>query len=82
MMGSHGMNSKNNFYDESARVPLIIRFPGRITAGKRVHVPVNLIDMRPTIEDYLNMPATKVDGKTLRPFIEDTYNKNETHFSV
>mgnify|MGYP001445033365 CR=1 FL=1 len=57
MMGSHGMNSKNNFYDESARVPLIIRFPGRIASGKRVHVPVNLIDMRPTIEDYLNMPT-------------------------
>ena len=82
MMGSHGMNSKNNFYDESARVPLIIRFPGRIASGKRVHVPVNLIDMRPTIEDYLNMPTTKVDGKTLRPFIEDTYNKNENHFAV
>jgi len=82
MLGSHGMNSKNNFYDESARVPLIIRYPAKIAAGKKIHVPVNLIDLRPTIEDYLNMPATKVDGKTLRPFIEDTYNKNETYFAV
>ena len=82
MMGSHGMNSKNNFYDESARVPLIIRYPGKIPAGKRIHVPVNLIDVRPTIEDYFNLAATNVDGKTLRPFIEDTYNKNETYFAV
>lgn len=82
MLGSHGMNSKNNFYDESARVPLIIRYPNKIAAGKKVHVPVNLIDLRPTIEDYLNMPATKVDGKTLRPFIEDTYNNSETYFAV
>jgi hypothetical protein len=76
------MNSKNNFYDESARVPLIIRYPNKIAAGKRIHVPVNLIDVRPTIEDYFNLAATKVDGKSLRPFIEDTYNKSETHFAV
>jgi arylsulfatase A-like enzyme len=82
MLGSHGMHSKNNFYDESARVPLIIRYPAKIAAGKRVHVPVNLIDVRPTIDDYFNLPATIVDGKSLRPFIEDTYNKNETHFAV
>jgi arylsulfatase A-like enzyme len=82
MMGSHGMNSKNNFYDESARVPLIIRYPAKIAAGKKVHVPVNLIDVRPTIEDYFNLTATKVDGKTLRPFIEDTYNRNVTYFAV
>ncbi len=82
MLGSHGMNSKNNFYDESARVPLIIRYHAKIAAGKKIQVPVNLIDLRPTIEDYFNFPATKVDGKTLRPFIEDTYNKNETYFAV
>lgn len=82
MLGSHGMNSKNNFYDKSARVPLIIRYPDKIAAGKKIQVPVNLIDLRPTIEDYFNLPATKVDGKTLRPFIEDMYNKNETYFAV
>ena len=82
MLGSHGMNSKNNFYDESARVPLIIRYPGKIAAGKRITVPVNLIDVRPTIEDYLNLPAYKVDGKTLRQYIEGTYNQSETQFAV
>lgn len=82
MLGSHGMNSKNNFYDESARVPLIIRYPAKIQAGKRIHVPVSLMDVRPTIDDYFNLPETKVDGKSLRPFIEDSYNKNETHFTV
>lgn len=82
MMGSHGMNSKNNFYDESARVPLIIRYPAKIAAGKKIQVPVNLIDVRPTIEDYFNLPAFKCDGKSLRPFIEDTYNKAESYFAV
>jgi len=82
MLGSHGMNSKNVFYDESARVPLIMRFPGKIPAGKRITTPVNLIDIRPTIEDYLGMPAYKCDGKTLRPFIENTYDKNQEYFAV
>ena len=82
MLGSHGMHSKNNFYDESARVPLIIRYPSKISGGKRIAVPVNLIDVRPTIDDYFNLPETKVDGKSLRPFIEDTYNKNDTYFAV
>jgi len=82
MLGSHGMNSKNNFYDESARVPLIIRYPAKIAAGKRVTVPISNIDIRPTIDDYLNMPVYKVDGKSLRPFIEESYNKNETYFAI
>lgn len=82
MLGSHGMHSKNNFYDESARVPLIIRYPAKIAAGKRITEPVSLIDVRPTIDDYFNLPDQGVDGKSLRPFIEDTYNKNETHFAV
>jgi len=82
MLGSHGMHSKNNFYDESARVPLIIRYPAKIAAGKRITVPVSLIDVRPTIDDYFNLPAPKVDGKSLRPFIEDTYNKEEIQFAV
>ncbi len=82
MLGSHGMDSKNNFYDESARVPLIIRYPEKIAAGKRIAVPVNLIDVRPTIEDYFNLPAYKCDGKSLRPYIENIFNENETQFAV
>ncbi|NDP20514.1 MAG: sulfatase-like hydrolase/transferase [Paludibacter sp.] len=82
MMGSHGMHSKNNFYDESARVPLIIRYPAKIAPGKRITVPVNLIDVRPTIDDYFNLSAYKCDGKSLRPFIENTYNKSDVQFAV
>ncbi len=82
MLGSHGMYSKNVFYDESARVPLIIRYPGKIGAGKRVTTPVSLIDVRPTIEDYMGLPAYNCDGKTLRPFIEGTYDKSLSYYTV
>lgn len=82
MMGGHGMNSKMVFYDEATRVPMIIRYPAQIPAGLKVNIPVSLIDLRPTIEDYLNMPTTIVDGKTLRPFIENSYDKSVNYFTV
>ncbi len=82
MLGSHGMNSKNNFYDESARVPLIIRFPDKISAGQKITTPVSLIDVRPTIEDYMGLPTYTCDGKTLRPFIENTYDKSLNYYTV
>ncbi len=82
MLGSHGMYSKNIFYDESVRVPLIIRYPEKIGAGKRVTTPVSLIDIRPTIEDYMGLPAYNCDGKTLRPFIEGTSDKSKPYYTV
>ncbi len=82
MLGSHGMQSKNTFFDESARVPLIIRYPAKIDAGKRINAPVSLIDVRPTIEDYMGMPAYPCDGKTLRPFIENTHDKSQEYYAV
>ncbi len=82
MLGSHGLNSKGVFYDESARVPLIIRYPNKIAAGKKITVPVSLIDLRPTIEDYLEMPSYKCDGKTLRPFIDNSYDKTQNYYTV
>lgn len=34
MMGSHGLMNKNVWYDESLLVPFLIRWPGRIQAGR------------------------------------------------
>lgn len=33
-LGTHGQTSKNNEFEESMRVPFIIRWPGKIEAGK------------------------------------------------
>ena len=33
MLGAHGMREKNVFLEESAHVPLLMRFPGKIKAG-------------------------------------------------
>lgn len=70
MMGSHGMGSKMVFYEESVRVPLLMRFPGRIRAGLRVRETVSLMDLFPTILDYLGIAGPEREGYNLRPLLD------------
>ncbi len=51
MASEHGAWQKMVFYEESARVPLIIRDPSRAKAGARCDAPVGLIDLYPTLCD-------------------------------
>ncbi len=45
-------------YEELARVPLIVRFPGLGTAGARVNAPVSLVNVAPTILRALGLPPS------------------------
>ncbi len=72
MLGAHGMREKNVFYEESSHIPLIMRFPGEIEAGTTVNGYISLIDLFPTILDYLNIPEHDSDGVSLRGLIEGT----------
>ncbi len=53
MAGGHGLvwKSTGAFYDEVVRVPLLVRYPGRIPAGASAG-PACLTDLLPTILDY------------------------------
>ncbi|PQB07686.1 hypothetical protein BST83_11355 [Polaribacter filamentus] len=72
MLGSHGMREKNVFYEESAHIPLLMRFPGVIEAGKTVEGYTSLVDLFPTILDYLEVPEHASEGTSLRGLIEGT----------
>lgn len=48
MMGAHGFLTKGRFYEESARVPLVVRWPGQVQKG-RCPAPVQMMDVYPTI---------------------------------
>jgi choline-sulfatase len=47
MMGSHGALTKGRFYEESARVPLVIRWPGHVQQG-RTKALAQMMDVYPT----------------------------------
>jgi len=53
-LSAHGCDMKP--YEELARVPLLVRFPGRAPAGERVAAPVSLIDVVPSILALLGLP--------------------------
>ena len=48
-MGSHGLFQKCCMYEESLRVPLLIRAPKLIPAGRRIDAPVSNVDLAPTV---------------------------------
>jgi arylsulfatase A-like enzyme len=71
MLGSHGMTSKNIFYEESVHVPFLMRLPGTIPAGTRINSPVSTRDIFPTVLDYLGQPPREgINSESLKGVIE------------
>jgi arylsulfatase A-like enzyme/tetratricopeptide (TPR) repeat protein len=71
-LGDHGEQEHGLFlYDETIRVPLIIKLPGQEGAGRRVPAPVQHIDLVPTILDMAGAPEVSgLRGRRLRPVLE------------
>jgi arylsulfatase A-like enzyme len=66
--GAHGFNQKTVFYEESARVPLIISYPGRTTGGTTDKLVNTGIDLLPTMLDLAGLEAPKkLPGRSLLP---------------
>lgn len=70
MLGDHGLVSKMKMYEGSAHVPMLMRFPKVIPAGKKVETPVSHHDIFATILDYTRMKIPQNDGRSLRKLIE------------
>jgi arylsulfatase A-like enzyme len=72
LMGQHRLvHKKRNVYEETIRVPLMVRGPGvRVGAAS---LPVQLIDLAPTLLDLAGVPVPdSVDGRSLVPFLRGT----------
>jgi N-acetylglucosamine-6-sulfatase len=69
--GEHRVRSgKVRHYEESSRVPLIIRGPGLPKGERRAQLAAN-IDLAPTILDFADAKAKRaLDGRSLVPLIE------------
>ena len=57
-------------YDAGLRVPLIVRWPGRIRAGASTDAMVSLVDLLPTLLDLTGAPAVEgLDGRSFAPVL-------------
>ncbi|MBT3383775.1 MAG: sulfatase-like hydrolase/transferase [Prolixibacteraceae bacterium] len=72
MLGSHGMRGKFNFYEESVRVPFIIRYPGKIKPEQTISTPVSILNIFPTVLDYAGLKNIATDGYSLKGVMEGT----------
>ena len=71
-VGHASTSLAGTLYDEVIRVPLIMRLPGVLPAGKVVEQQVEGIDVMPTIFDLLGLPPPPaVQGTSLLSLIQD-----------
>lgn len=86
MIGHHGLHHKGNsvwiaagkegprpnMFDDSIRVPLLVRWPGVIKAGTTLDQVVSNVDIFPTMLDLIGLglpPNLKLEGKSFAPLL-------------
>jgi len=83
-MGEKDYLFKNALWEESTRVPFIIRAPGVAQPEGVAEHPISLIDLYPTLVDLCglkgdtrkNEQGAPLDGFSVRPFLEDPKSEN------
>ena len=80
-----GWKHGRTMYDEVLRVPLVLRWDGRLPAGRRVIEPVRLIDLAPTLIDAAGAePMPGMQGESLLPLLrgEDAARQRPANFAA
>ena len=72
-LGEHGLGDKRSAYDESLRIPFLVRYPGLASAKGRVADEMVLnLDLAPTLLDFAGVPVPKdMPGQSWRPLLTE-----------
>ncbi len=69
-LGEHGLGDKRSAYEESLRIPLLLRYPHGVKAGLVDAMALN-VDMVPTWLDFAGVAgAVPTHGRSWRPLLE------------
>jgi N-acetylglucosamine-6-sulfatase len=87
--GEHGLYDKRLAYEESIRIPFIVRYPGLIRdPGRRAEQMVLNIDLAPTLLELAGLPLPDhIQGKSLVPIFASAHSSGRQswlyeHFPV
>jgi len=66
-------SEKGTVYEGGIRVPMIVRYPGKVAAGSECGVPVSSVDFMPTLAALAGaaLPSVRIDGESLLPLLAD-----------
>ena len=71
-LGEHDHWSKYTLFEQSTRVPLIVRVPGAPGNGKTCHEIVELVDLIPTIGELVGLELPdSLEGTSFLPLLAD-----------
>jgi arylsulfatase A-like enzyme len=69
-LGDHGLFDKRFMYEESLRMPLLVRWPAAIRAGTRSDAIALNVDLAPTFLEAAGLRvATEMQGRSLLPLL-------------
>jgi len=71
MLGEHDYQDKRWMYEESHRMPFLVRYPATIRAGQRFDAIIENVDYGPTMLDFAGakIPAS-VQGRSFKSLLE------------
>lgn len=68
--GEHELRDKRSVYDESLRIPMLIRYPKQFSKGQALDAIALNIDVAPTILDLAGIPIPgEMQGRSWRPLL-------------
>jgi arylsulfatase A-like enzyme len=72
--GEHGLSEERRLaYEESIRLPLLMRYPARVKAGVEPAGMALTTDLAPTIMEFAGAsPMPGIDGRSLLPILDGT----------
>jgi choline-sulfatase len=81
-LGEHHEDTHGIFlYDSTTHVPLILKLPAEGHPNQVVKAQVRTTDILPTVVDWLRIPPPeRLDGASLRPYVEGAEDKDRTAF--
>lgn len=81
-LGQHGLMGKQNLYEHSTRVPLIINGPG-VAAAQRSDALLYSWDLFPTLCDLAGMATPAgLDARSLQPLMTGERTQHRTHIQA